>query len=102
MKHKEPTPDIYKIIYKLSRWKTKSERYFTAFDAQQAFDDFHYAFEIFHVNSNKVHVLDILRYDRFADRWYSCIMNVTNLPPDTIRTKKNHFTMTRPGSSDQH
>ena len=34
MKSKEPTPEIYKITYKLSRWKTKSERYFTAFNTQ--------------------------------------------------------------------
>ena len=95
MKSKEPTPDIYKIVYKLSRWKTKSERYFTAFDAQQAFDDFCYAFDVGHVNSNRVTVYDIVRYDRFADRWYSVSNEVTKIPPNSKRTKKGHFIITR-------
>lgn len=101
MKQKEKFPDIYKIVYKLSRWKTRSERYFTVFDAQEAFDDFHYAFVSNHVNSNKVHVLDIYKYDRFADKWFSEIQTVTKLPVSVVRTSRGHLTMTRQENLDQ-
>ena len=70
MKAKEPTPDIYKIIYRLARWKTKSERYYPGFSAQEAFDDFYYSFMSGHVDSNCVSIYKVLRYDRFADKWY--------------------------------
>lgn len=73
---REKTPEIYKVIYRLKRWKTKSERYFTGFSVTEAFNDFHYAFVSGHVNSDRVTIHKIERYDRFADRWYdetSCI-----------------------------
>lgn len=95
MKHKEPTPEIYKVVYKLSRWKTKSERYFTAFSTQQAFDDFLYAFDAGHVNSNRVTVFDVIRYDRFADRWYGVIDDIESFPDNVKRTRKNHLILTR-------
>ena len=95
MKSKEPTPDIYKIVYKLSRWKTKSERYFTAFDVQQAFEDFCYAFDNGHVNSTRVTVYGVVKYDRFADRWYSMLDEITKLPANSKQTKKGHLTLTR-------
>ena len=80
MKSREPTPEIFKLVYKLSRWKTKSERYFTAFDIQEAFNDFCYAFVNGHVNSNNVTIYNICRYDRFADRWYDETEQVKALP----------------------
>ena len=95
MKSKEPTPDIYKIVYKLSRWKTKSERYFTAFDAQQAFDDFCHAFDNGHVNSDRVAVYDVVRYDRFADRWYGMLDTITKFTENIKQTKKGHLIITR-------
>ena len=95
MKSKEPTPNIYKIIYKLSRWKTKSERYFTAFDTQQAFDDFCYAFDSGHVNSNRVTVYDVVKYDRFADRWYSTANHIETLPDYCKQNRKQHLILTR-------
>ena len=92
MKAKEPTPDIYKVIYKLARWKTKSERYFTAFDQQQAFDDFYYAFCNGHVNSKSVSIHDIQRYDRFANKWYSVINDVSELPSEGCKVnRKRHI-----------
>ena len=102
MKSKETFPDIYKIIYKLSRWKTRSERYFTVFDAQEAFDDFQYAFVSGLVNSNKVHVLDICKYDRFADKWFSEIHDVTITSPLVVKTKRGHLTMKRQENLDPH
>ena len=85
---KEPTPDIYKIIYKLSRWKTKSERYFTVFSAQEAIDDFYYIFQTGHVNSNCVTVYDVVKYDRFADRWYTMLDTIETVPENVTRDKK--------------
>ena len=95
MKAKEPTPDIYKVIYKLARWKTRSERYYTAFNTQQAFDDFHYAFIAGHVNSSNVSIHKIYRYDRFADRWYDLTKEVETLPDNCCWNKKNHIILTR-------
>lgn len=88
MKSKEPTPEIFKIVYKLSRWKTKSERYFTVFNTQEAFDDFCYAFTSGHVNSNNVTIYNIYRYDRFADKWYSEFDSIKNIPEYATKSKK--------------
>ena len=89
MKKREPTPDIYKVVYKLSRWKTRSERYFTAFNSQEAFDDFCYAFVSGHVNSSNVNIYGISRYDRFADRWYNEFKMIKDVPEyATIYKKK--------------
>ena len=88
MKAKEPTPDIYKVIYKLSRWKTRSERYFTAFNSQEAFDDFCYAFVSGHVNSSNVNIYDVSRYDRFADRWYGEFDMIEDMPEYATKLKK--------------
>ena len=76
MKDVQPSPDVYKIIYRLSRWKTKSERYFTAFTATEAFRDFYHAFEHGHVNSKHVKVYQVDLYDRFAVRWIEKIHQV--------------------------
>ena len=68
-KQKEPYPDIYKIVYRLKRWKTRSERYFTVFSAQQAFNDFYYTFMSGHVNSDRITLYRIEVYNRFSDKW---------------------------------
>lgn len=80
MKYKEPTPEIYKVIYKLTKWKTKGERYFTEFSAQGAFDDFCYAFVNGLVNSNSVTLFDVFKYDRYADKWYRETDTIQHLP----------------------
>jgi hypothetical protein len=95
LKYKEPTPDIYKVVYKLSRWKTRSERYFTAFSTQRAFDEFLYVFETGHVNSNRVTIFDIIRYNRFADKWYSVVDEINKIPEQAKQTKKGYLILTR-------
>ncbi len=92
MKLKEPSPDIYKIVYRLARWKTKSERYFSVFTPQEAFDDFCYVFTMGLVNSSRVYIHDMYRYDRFADSWYSEFEKITELPEYAVR-KKNKINL---------
>jgi hypothetical protein len=76
LKEKQLSPDIYKIIYRLSRWKTKSERFFSAFSATEAFKDFYYAFVSGHVDSKSVKIYRIEYYDRFANKWFNKIGQV--------------------------
>lgn len=92
---KEPSPEIYKVIYKLSRWKTKSERYFTAFSAQEALDDFNYAFQSGHVDSMRVVLFDIIKYNRFADKWYTMLDTIKNIPEGVAKAKKGRLVFTR-------
>ena len=84
MKSKHLSPYVFKIVYKLRRWKTKSERFFSAFDATEAFKDFYYAFEHGHVNSNRVKIFRVEYYDRFADRWVDKINQVQIKPEMTL------------------
>jgi hypothetical protein len=65
------SPDIYRIIYRLSMWKTKSTRYFSAFSATEAFEDFYHAFRTGHVNSDNVKIHRVEYYHRFADKWFN-------------------------------
>jgi hypothetical protein len=88
---KEPTPDIYKIVYRLSRWKTKSSRYYTAFSCDEALDDFHYAFEQNMANSNRLTILSIMFYDRFADKWLDRTSDINTLPNFASINKKNQI-----------
>lgn len=84
MKEKQQSPDIYKITYRLSRWKTQSERFFSAFSATEAFEDFYYAFVSGHVNSDNVRITRIDFYDRFANKWFNKIGQVVLNPEITI------------------
>ena len=95
-KTKEPYPDIYKIVYRLKRWKTKSERYFTVFSAQEAFDVFYYAFMSGHVNSDRVTVYKIYKYDRYADRWYDQTSYINYVEPHIHVRTGNKCIITRP------
>ena len=92
---KEPTPDIYKVVYKLSRWKTKSERYFTVFTTQEAVNDFYYIFQAGHINSDNVTVYDVVKYDRFADRWYSMLDTIVDIPDGVTRDRKSRLIFKR-------
>jgi hypothetical protein len=92
---KEPAPEIYKVIYKLSRWKTKSERYFTAFSTQEALEDFNYVFTSGHVDSFRVVLFDIIKYNRFADKWYTMLDTIKSLPEGVKRDKKGRLIFTK-------
>lgn len=69
LKQKEPAPDVYRVTYRLSKWRTKSERFFSAFNATEAFTDYHHAFAHGHVNGSRSVVLSVDLYDRFAGFW---------------------------------
>jgi len=69
LKQKEPAPDVYRVTYRLSKWRTKSERFFSAFTATEAFTDYHHAFSHGHVNGDRSVVLSVDLYDRFAGSW---------------------------------
>jgi len=91
LKTKQPTVYVYRIIYRLRRWKTKSERFFTAFDATEAFDDFYHAFKNGHVNSSNVKIFRVEYYDRFADRWVDKLNQVTIKPERELATAKGGY-----------
>lgn len=91
MKDKVQSPDIYKIVYRLSRWKTKSERFFTAFSATEAFNDFYYAFCSGHVDSIRVKIHSIELYDRFADKWFNKSGQVVIDPSFSIVCEKSGY-----------
>ena len=95
MKQKEETPDVYKIVYRPGRWKTKCTRYHSGFSAQQAFDCFYHNFMHGHVQSNIAKIFKIYRFDRFADLWYNETIFVVNLPDGIQKDTKGHITLTR-------
>ena len=95
MKHKEPTPDIYKVIYRPGRWKSKCERYYTAFTAQEAMEDFKHTFDHGHVTSDTAKIYIISRYDRFADRWYDVTFTIDSIPEGVYQDKKGHMIFNR-------
>ena len=95
MKDREPTPDVYKVIYRPGRWKSKCERFYTAFDAQQALLCFHHTFEHGHVTSDLAKIYSINRYDRFANKWYDVTHTIEKLPDGVEYDHKNHIVFTR-------
>lgn len=68
-KDKEPTPDVYRLRFKPGRWKTRAERFFSAFCAGEALDDFYYAFISGKVDAHCVTIYAIEMWDRFANKW---------------------------------
>lgn len=89
MKQKEPTPDIYRVVYRASRWKSKSTKYFTAFSTDEAIVDYCYSMSADRSHSNKFTVIRIEKYDRFADRWDNTTNEISArvVIPDNIRFK---------------
>lgn len=96
MKDRQQSPDIYKIVYRLSRWKTKSERFFPAYNATEAFEDFYHAFISGHVDSKSVKIHRIEYYDRFANKWFNKIGQVALDPKlELVREKGGYIFLKR-------
>ena len=79
-KHRYVEPNVYRVTCRFGRWVTKSERYFSANDPEEALNDFYLAFAAGkpHANSVKVHKID--QYDRFANKWFDVIKQIENYP----------------------
>lgn len=86
MKQKDPTPDIYRVVYRASRWKSKSIKYFTAFSTDEAIVDYCYSMSDTRSHSSSFTVIKIERYDRFADRWDNCTGEISSrvIIPDNV------------------
>ena len=97
MKNKEPWPDVYRVIYRIGHWKTKSTRYFTEFSAAEAFESFYQAFIHNHIDGDPVTVYEIQRYDRFADNWEKEIhlVGITEYGDTVQLYKDRYFRLTR-------
>lgn len=67
--NREPSPDIYRIRFKPGRWRTKAERFFSAFSAGEALDALFHAFETGKVDANCITVYSVEMWDRFAEKW---------------------------------
>lgn len=84
-KDKEPRPDIYKLVFKPGKWKTRAERFFTTFSAGEALDDLFYAFDHGKVDADCLTVTSIEVWNRFANRWecrqIEAIKDTTIKPP---------------------
>lgn len=93
LKEEHRPPETYRIIFRAGRWKTKSKRFFPAWTAQQAFDDFYHTFITGHIHARSVKVFKVERYDRFADRWYDQMDQVVDIPADTAFKKKGNITI---------
>jgi hypothetical protein len=89
MKQKEPSPDIYRVVYRAGRWKSKSTKYFTAFTTDETIQDFCYSVSTGRAHSDRFTILKVERYDRFADRWENTIKEKTArvVVPDNITLK---------------
>ena len=90
MKESYKQPDVYRIIFRIGRWKTKSTRYYTANDAQEAFNDLLYAFEHDRIKGRSLKVFSVDKYDRYADKWHNEIDLVTELS-DVVTRKRNNL-----------
>lgn len=97
MKTKEPTPEVYKVVYRIGHWKTKSTRFFTAFSAAEAFESFYQAFIHNHIDGNPITVYEIYRYDRYADKWEKelHLVGITEYGDDVDYYKKHYLKLTR-------
>lgn len=97
MKTREPTPEVYRVLYRIGHWKTKSTRFFTAFSAAEAFESFYQAFIHNHIDGDPITVYEIHRYDRFADRWEKelHLVGISEYGDDVSFYKKKFFRLTR-------
>lgn len=80
MKQREPSPDLYRVIFRAGRWKSKSERHFAAYSVDEALNDFYHVFLIGHIHAKFVTIIKIEKYDRFADKWFCAKKDIVNLP----------------------
>jgi hypothetical protein len=89
MKQREPSPDIYRVVYRAGRWKSKSTKYFTAFTTDETIQDFCYSVSTGRAHSDRFTILKVERYDRFADRWGNIIKELSArvVMPDNITLK---------------
>jgi len=80
LKNKEPSPDLFKVIFRAGRWKMKSERHFVAFTVDQAVVDFYHTFNMGHIHAKRVKIFNVRKYNRYSGRWENVIDKITNLP----------------------
>lgn len=95
MKTKEPSPDLFRVIYRPGRWKIKSERHFVAFTVDEALVDFYHVFLSGHVHAKYIKIFDVEQYNRFADRWEDVTDQITRVP----KSDKNITWKKRPNTS---
>jgi hypothetical protein len=98
---KHPTPEVYRIIMRCGKppWKTKSERYFTAFHSSEALEDLYHTFHTGKMHAEQVIIYDIQEYDRYSHLWVSrfnnAIENIENFDIDTVKIKKDSIKLKR-------
>ena len=96
---KHETPEVYRIVYRCTSWKTKSERYYTAFHSSEALADIYHTFHHGKINSRKITIYDIEEYDRYSNLWVSrmdtAIFHAKDIDPKTLHVKSNKIILRR-------
>jgi hypothetical protein len=99
--NKHPTPEVYRIIMRcgIPPWKTKSERYFTAFHSSEALEDIYHTFHTGKIHANQIIIYDIQEYDRYSHLWVSrfehALENIENIDIKTIKIKQHSIKLIR-------
>ena len=79
--------EVYRVVFRCAAWKTKSERYYTASSAAEAFEDLYHSFHRGRVAAMKITVYDVEHYDRYSNLWVSRYHDVLQeLDPEIIKT----------------
>lgn len=93
------TCEVFKVVFRCAAWKTKSERYYTAVNASEAFEDLYHSFHRGRVATNKVTIYDIDQYDRYSNLWVSrfdeALQNLRDVDVTTLTIKDSKIILRR-------
>lgn len=101
--NKHQYPEVYRIIMKCGKppWKTKSERYFTAFHSAEALEDVYHTFHKGKIHATQITIYDVEEYDRYSNLWVSridhAIKNIENIDRETLDIKDGNRIILRRG-----
>lgn len=97
--NKHKVPEVYRVVYRCTTWKTKSERYYSAYHSSEALADIYHTFHHGKINSRKITIYDIEEYDRYSNLWVSrmdtALFHAKDIDHKTMQVKANKIILKR-------